>query len=519
MTAGVNAAVTPAPSRAAWPAVNPAANLAAAQDEHARLRPAAEALIDGALRLTHAELADAIARTATHLRSLGAETGTLVGMALGDHATHVIVMLALARIGAVMLPLDHRWTAGERERVAAHFSAALILIEPGCPVTGVPNIEVDAAWAQAVAAAAPDRQVAPGGSTPLLVSLSSGTTGRPKGPRITHDHFVARFRTHWVNLGFVAADCYVCATPLYFGGGRTFVWSTLYMGGKVVLAPPPFDPPALLQTLADEAASMLFLVPTQLRRLLAEHADAPALLHLRLLFSSGAPLTRDERIAIRAHLNPRFCEYYASTEGGGVTLLTAPDIDGHADSVGRAVHGVDVQVVDDRHQPLPAGSVGLLRYRSPGCATGFYLDEAASNDAFRDGWFYPGDLAQLDAAGYLTLAGRAKDMIIRSGINIYPEEIETTLRGHPDVRDAAVVGVPHATRGEEVVAFVVLSRVVSQQELSDWCAQRLAPYKLPRQFEVLDTLPLNSSGKVLKATLKQRLAAATGAGQRTPPSS
>jgi acyl-CoA synthetase (AMP-forming)/AMP-acid ligase II len=477
-------------------------NLAQAQDEHARLRPHALALIDGELRLSHAQLALAIARTAGHLRAQRITPGTLVGVALADHATHVVIMLALARIGAVMLPLDHRWTAGERERVALHFGAALVLIEPAMPVAGLPNIEVDAAWAQAVDAAAPDPDIAPGGDAPLLVSLSSGTTGRPKGPRITHDHFLARFRTHWVNLGFVDLDCFACATPLYFGGGRTFVWSTLYLGGKVVLTPPPWEPPALLAALEREQVSTLFLVPTQLRRLLAEPTEPTALKALRLLFSSGAPLNGQERCAIRERLNPRFCEYYASTEGGGVTLLTAPDIDEHPDSVGRAVHAVQVQVVDAEHNPLPAGQVGRLRYRSPGCATGFYLDDDASTEAFHEGWFYPGDLAQLDAQGFLTLAGRAKDMVIRNGVNIYPEEVETVLRSHPDVRDAAVIGMPDPQAGEELLACVVLSTAVSPQALRLWCEQHLAPYKVPRQFALLESLPLNSSGKVLKAALR-----------------
>lgn len=484
-------------------------NLAAAQDEHARLRPHAPALIDGPLRLSHAQLALAIARTAGHLRALQITPGTLVGVALADHANHVVIMLALARIGAVMLPLDHRWTAGERERVALHFGAALVLTEPAMPVAGVPNIEVDAAWARAVDAAAADTQIAPGGDAPLLVSLSSGTTGRPKGPRITHDHFLARFRTHWVNLGFVQDDCFACATPLYFGGGRTFVWSTLYLGGKVVLTPPPWDPPELLAALVREQVSTLFLVPTQLRRLLAEvanAADVAPLQALRLLFSSGAPLNALERRAIRQRLNPHFCEYYASTEGGGVTLLTAPDIDEHPDSVGRAVHAVQVQVVDAEHKPLAAGQVGRLRYRSPGCATGFYLDDEASNEAFHEGWFYPGDLAQLDEQGFLTLAGRAKDMIIRSGVNIYPEEVETVLRSHPGVRDAAVIGLAHAQTGEELLACVVLSGTTSARDLRLWCEQHLAPYKVPRQYALLDALPLNSSGKVLKAALRTELA-------------
>ena len=483
-------------------------NLAAAEDEHARLRPDAPALIDSALRLTHAELASAVQRTAVHLRTIGVAAEQLIGVALGDHATHVVTMLALARIGAVMLPIDHRWTAIEQERVVSHFGAGLILVEPGTKIDGAPNLAVDEHWQASVAritATAKGALPAPGGAAPLLVSLSSGTTGRPKGPRITHAHFLARFRTHTINLGFTANDCFVCATPLYFGAGRTFVWSTLFAGGKVVLAPPPFDPPALLRTLEAEAASTLFLVPAQLRRLLSEHANAPELLRLRLLFSSGAPLTRAERVAIRAHLNPHFCEYYASTEGGGVTLLTASDIDTHADSVGRTVHGVEVEVVDEAHQPQPPGRVGRLRYRSPGCATGFYLDPDASQEAFRDGWFYPGDLAQLDAAGFLTLAGRAKDMIIRGGVNIYPEEIEATLMAHPAVADAAVVGVPDVLRGEEVAAFVVLRRPVDAAALRAWCIERLAPYKQPRDLRQLESLPRNSSGKVIKLRLRTDL--------------
>ena len=507
--------MTPAPDAAA-------ANLAAAQDQHARTRPDAEALIDGPLRLTHAQLAARIARAATQLRVSCIAPRQLIGVALGDHATHVILMLALARIGAVLLPLDHRWTVGEQERVARHFGADAMLVEAGHTITGARNLTIDDAWLHAAAAAPQDAVIAPGGSAPLLVSLSSGTTGRPKGPRITHAHFLARFRTHWINMGFVPDDCFVCATPLYFGGGRTFVWSTLYAGGKVVLAPPPFDPPSLLATLEHERASTLFLVPTQLRRLLAEqgharadaHADTHAgasllapLMKLRMLISSGAPLTRDERLAIRAQLNPRFCEYYASTEGGGVTQLKAADIDAHADSVGRAIHGVEIEIVDAAHRALPAGTVGRLRYRSPGCASGFYRDDTASNDAFHDGWFYPGDLARLDAEGFLTLAGRAKDMIIRAGINIYPEEIEAVLRAHPAVHDAAVTGIAAADRGEEIAAFVVLRPDASEpvvEALRAWCSERLAPYKQPRVIEVLDALPRNSSGKVQKALLAER---------------
>ena len=482
-------------------------NLASAQDSHAHARPQAEALIDGARRITHAELAASIARTVAHMRVVGIAPGMLVGVALGDHADHLTVMLALARMGAVLLPLDHRWTAGERERVLVHFGAPCVLVEPGQALkdtaADVRCVELDNAWRDAVARAALDTTIAPGGDAPLLVSLSSGTTGRPRGPRITHAQFLARFRTHLFNLGFHEGDRFVCATPLYFGGGRTFAWSTLHAGGTVVLAAPPQEPAALAAIVARECATSLFLVPTQLRRLLTDTPDDPALARLRLLLSSGAPLSADERLAIRAHLNPHFCEYYASTEGGGTTLLVAEDLAHHPHSVGRAVHGVEIEIVDESHAPLPPDAVGQLRYRSPGCATAFYRDPDASAAAFRDGWFYPGDLARLDADGYLTLAGRAKDMIIRAGVNIYPEEIESVLREHPAIADVAVVGLPSPDLGESVAAFIVERTAVGDDELLAWCGNRLAPYKLPRTIRRVDALPRNSSGKVQKAQLRQ----------------
>jgi acyl-CoA synthetase (AMP-forming)/AMP-acid ligase II len=169
------------------------------------------------------------------------------------------------------------------------------------------------------------------------------------------------------------------------------------------------------------------------------------------------------------------------------------------------VFGVEVEIVDEEDRPLERGEVGILRYRGPGVATGYYRDEAASAETFRHGWFYPGDLATLDAQGFVTLKGRRKDMIIRAGINIYPPEVEAMLLAHPDVLDAAVVGRPSREFGEEVTAFVRLRRPVPDSELLAWCAARLAPYKRPREILAVDELPRNSAGKVLKAALASRL--------------
>ncbi|WP_439598662.1 class I adenylate-forming enzyme family protein [Falsiroseomonas sp.] len=475
-------------------------NLADALDIHAKARPGHIALIDGALVLTHAEFVARVRRMAAWLQGLGLPGDQPIGLCLRDTAQHVVALYAVARAGLPILPMDVRWTAEEQRNVADHFGASLVLQEPDAsPLPGLrcdtPQ-EVDATGAE----------FASDPEAPFVLSLSSGTTGRPKGPLIAHKHFLARFRTHWINLGLNGRDRFVCATPLYFGGGRTFAMSVLFAGGTLILKPPPCTPEELVACVAQHGATSLFLVPTQFRRLLALDDAALAPLHnLNLLFSSGAPLSAEERRAIRDRLCPRFFEYYASTEGGGVSLLTPEDLATHGDTVGRPVFGVEVEVVDDADRPLPPGETGLLRYRGPACATGYYRDPEASAEAFRHGWFYPGDLASLDSEGFVTLRGRQKDMIIRAGINIHPADIEAALTAHPAVAEAAVLAWPSPEFGEEIAAFVRLATPVEPEALLAFARARLPRPKWPREVFVLDDLPRNSAGKVLKRDLAQRL--------------
>ena len=356
--------------------------------------------------------------------------------------------------------------------------------------------------AQSVARAPVDRDFPRDGDAPLLLSLSSGTTGRPKGPMIAHRHMLRRFWTHWINLGLNAQDRYVCATPLYFGGGRTFTMSVLFAGGTVIMAPPPHEGDELPAVVARARATSLFVVPTQLRGLLnLPSVQTAPMRGLKLLLSSGSALHPEERRAIRETLCPRFFEYYASTEGGGVSLLTPEDQLAYADSVGRPVFAVEVEVVDDSDAPLPPGQIGALRYRGPGVAEGFHNDPEASREAFRQGWFYPGDLGEIDERGYIFLRGRRKDMIIRGGVNIYPGEIEGVLASHEAVAEAAVVPWASPRLGEEVAAFVVVRSPVEDAALIAWCRARLAPYKVPVRVALIDALPRNSGGKVLKQEL------------------
>ena len=201
-------------------------NIADALDLHAHARPDHPALVEGEAVLDHHGLADRVRRMAAHLRRLGARPHDVVGVCLTDRTEHVVALFALARARLVILPMDARWSEPEKQRVVDHFRPTIVLQEPGAPpLDRVREVRCDDEWARAVEGTQPEEGERGGSETPLVLSLSSGTTGRPKGPIISHGQFFRRFMTHWINLGLGGRDCFVSATPLYFGGGRTFALS------------------------------------------------------------------------------------------------------------------------------------------------------------------------------------------------------------------------------------------------------------------------------------------------------
>jgi len=202
---------------------------------------------------------------------------------------------------------------------------------------------------------------------------------------------------------------------------------------------------------------------------------------------------------------PNFVNFYGTTEAGGVTVLRPEDGGAAEHSVGRAVAGSTVEIVDAQDRSSPTGAVGHIRYRGKGVPAGFYKSPEASRAAFRDGWFYPGDLGRLDEAGYLYITGRTSDRIIRGGVNIYVAEIEQVLLDHAAVRDAAVVAWPSPERGEEIAAFVVAADAVEEADILRHCKEILAPYKVPRAIFLVDDLPKSGTGKVRKPDLIARL--------------
>lgn len=481
-------------------------NIAAPLIHHARARPDHPAIVAGDTSILYKDLDAIVRRTAGLLAGKGICRKAVVGVALRDTPEHLISILALAACGAIVLPLDWRWTAAEQERVALHFGATAVLLEADVLWNGSAQaIRCDAAWQAEVSQTAPADALTDEADLPFLLSLSSGTTGMVKGPLVTHEQFLRRFWPHWINLGLNAQSRFVSATPLYFGGGRTFALSQLFSGGTVILFPPPYEPHELVQEVNRRQATALFLVPTLLRRLLAlDRTDGVSMPSLTVLLSSGSPLHAAERRDIQKMLSPHLYEMYATTEGGGVSLLTPDDQRRHSDSVGRALFGVEIEVVADNGDALPAGVTGVLRYRGPGCATRMH-GAGDGSGMFAHGWFYPGDIGMLDKDGYLFLKGRRKDVIIRGGVNIYPAEVEEALLSHPCVAEAAVAAAPSPELGEEVLAFVVRKGAVTTDELRSLCEARLAPYKRPSAIHFVDDMPRNSSGKILKDVLLRDL--------------
>ena len=468
---------------------------------HARHRSSKVALVHGEKQWTYAQLDAAVDAVCWRLTQHGVHYGELVGVSLQDTAEHLLMLLALSRIGAVILPVDRRWHVLERLSVCEHFDARWILVEPDDPLEHADVVRVDASWYGSSAKPYRDERVVD--STPLLLSLSSGTTGMPKGPRATHLQFESRFLPYWVDLGFTSRDRYVSATPLYFGGGRGFSLAMLYAGATVFMFPPPYEPRQLIEYAARVQATQLFLVPTLLRRILAADFEGLAFPTVTKLVSSGSMLHMEERLQIKRRLTDNLFELYASTEGGSVSMLSPQDFHDYPDSVGRPVFRVDVAIVDNNHEPLPPGQIGRLRYRSPASAHSYYKGDSA--EAFHEDWFYPGDLALMNDQGYIYLKGRSKDMIIRGGVNIYPGDVESVLIEAPQVSDAAVVGVPSAELGEEIVAFVVTKSAVTQEDLIKLCRGRLASYKVPRTIYFVESFPKNAMGKTLKAELIRQL--------------
>ena len=482
-------------------------NLADLIRHHARRRPEHPAVVARDRTWSYAELDAAVDTAALRLLDRGVKQGDIVGIALGDTPEHLAFLWGIARAGAVILPMDKRWTEGEKQRVAQHFGARLTLIDATDPaIAGVEceAVEVPLKIDRAARARLPDSPTDP--DLGFVLSLSSGTTGRPKGPLLTHRNFYHRFLIYFITLTFSEHDRFACASPLYFSGSRGFSLCALYAGSTVVLLPPPVSAATLIGEVNDYRCTSAFIVPTIVRRLIdANPSDGHCYPSLRVLISTGAALFPEDRELAMKKIAPNIINFYGSAEGSGISALTSAHPPEKSRSAGAIVWGTEVRVVDADFNDLPRGEIGRICYRSGGSAREFYRDPEASALAFREGWYLPGDLGYVDVDGFVYITGREKDMIIRGGVNVYPNEIESVLLGHEQVAEAAVVGAPSAQLGEEVIAYVTTRSPIEAEVLRALCAKELAPYKVPKTIVVLPEMPRTNVGKIDKQRLRNSL--------------
>lgn len=469
-----------------------------------KTRPNAPALIHGHRTITYGELAGLVCRTATHLAARGLRRGNRIGLCLKDTAEHLIALLAVARMGGVAVSLDWRARPAENARFSESLTLAAVLAEPDAWLTKIcPVVPLDAEWHRAVARANAGGGLAADWQDPFVISASSGTTGAPKFTVMTHLQYHFAVAGMFELLDLAGSHRFLCTLPLYYSGGRNSCLTHLLRGDCVVLFPSLFRPTEYVDVINQHRITAAALVPSMLRQLLAAAGDEPLLPGIAALFSTGAPLGAEEKRQALRRLTPNFRERYGTAETLAVSVLRPEDFADRAASVGQPHSLVEIEVADEDDRPLRVGETGRLRIRGPGVASP--LPGQVAETHFRAGWYYPGEIARLDEAGYIFLEGRASDVIVRSGAKIYPAEVEAALLQHPGVLEAAVLGHSGHDSEEMVIAFVVPRGTLAPGELLAYCRTRLTPHKVPRHFHLLRQLPKNTAGKIDKIALASRL--------------
>jgi malonyl-CoA/methylmalonyl-CoA synthetase len=467
--------------------------------------------IDGRAR-THGELDTAAGRMAALLRARGVEAGDAVLLCAPTSIEFVEAYLGALRAQAAVVLSNPAYTATELRHIAVD-SGAVAAITAGPARAVVDAVAGDVAGLELVLdlGAADAREHAPlqpeGSSEPALLAYTSGTTGKPKAVPLSHANILSSIRAAMLAWRWSADEVLVHALPLFHQHGLSGVHATLLAGSRAVVES-RFDPESLCGAIREEGASVLFAVPAIYERLVAAEG-AEALASLRLAVSGSAPLSPALAERIRAVAGALPLERYGTTESGlnVSNLYEGPRRPG---SVGLPLPGVEVRLVDDHGAVVGDGQNGEIVVRGPQVFAGYRGDaEATRGSFFEGGWFRTGDIGCRDPDdGFVAITGRSKEVILSGGMNVYPREVELALEESPLVARAAVVGVPSERWGEEVVAAVVAAAgaEVSPDDLLELASERLAPYKRPKRIVVVDELPANAMGKLVRSEVARLVA-------------
>lgn len=485
--------------------------------DHARDHGDRVALTAGEQRLTYAELEERSARVAGGLRALGLGVGARV-VWIGKNATPFFELLfGAAAIRAAVAPLNLRLTPAELIDLVGDAEAGLVVLGPEFAglrdkLTGPTVLVVGEdyePWVDGLT-----ERVEPSGDAQdddaVLQLYTSGTTGRAKGVLLSHGNFAALLEVggHW---GFDDDSVGLCAMPLFHIGGSGFALVCLSFGARVVLVA-DIVPDQLLDTMERERVSNAFLVPAVLQMLCAVPGAADRdWSRLRAVAYGASPITGAVLNKVLATFSAPLFQVYGATETtGAITQLDPEDHDPDGPrahlmrSAGKAYPWVELKIVVDEQEVGP-NEIGEVYIRSSQVTAGYWQRPEETEKALTpDGWLRTGDGGYLDEEGYLFLTDRIKDMIVTGAENVYPIEVENVVAQHPAVADVAVIGVPHEKWGEEVKAVVVANegQTIDPDELVAWTKERIAGFKRPRSVDVVDALPRNATGKILKKDLR-----------------
>lgn len=507
-------------------------------ERHAMMQPDAPALRFVGNTMTWADLRRRVAALAGALSGRGVGFGDRVMILMLNRTEFVESVLAANMIGAIAVPLNFRLTPTEIAVLVEDCAAHVMLTEAAlAPVAiGVRNIQPLLSVIVVAGGSSQDsvfgyedllneagdvhEPVDIQNDSPALIMYTSGTTGRPKGAVLTHANLTGQAMTALYTSGAnINSDVGFVGVPLFHIAGIGNMLTGLLLGLPTVIYPlGAFDPGQLLDVLEAEKVTGIFLVPAQWQAVCTEQQARPRDLRLRVLSWGAAPAPD----ALLRQMSATFPETqilaaFGQTEMSPVTcMLLGEDAIAKRGSVGRVIPTVAARVVDQNMNDVPVGEVGEIVYRAPTLMSCYWNNPEATAEAFAGGWFHSGDLVRMDSDGYVWVVDRKKDMIISGGENIYCAELENVLASHPDIAEVAVIGRADEKWGEVPIAVAAVTNDdLRIEDLGEFLTDRLARYKHPKALEIVDALPRNPAGKVLKTELRLRYGACVNVERRS----
>ena len=474
-------------------------------------------------RVTYADAEKASARIANSLLQAGAIAGDRVTVQVEKSVENLFLYLACLRAGLVYHPLNTAYTAAELAYFLDNAEPSIVVcaqealdtlqsVLPGEGVKAVLTLDADGSgslMAHAAMSSAEAEVAQCKGSDMAALLYSSGTTGRPKGIVLSHENLRSNATTLVDLWGFSAADRLLHMLPIYHVHGLFVAVNCVLLSGASMAWHSRFDDKAAVAALPE--CTVMMGVPTYYTRLLNNPDFGPECCeNMRLFISGSAPLLAETFVEFEARTGHTILERYGMSETG---MNTSNPLHGErrAGTVGTALPDVRVRIVDDSGTPLATGEIGNLQVQGPNVFSGYWrMPEKTAEDFTADGFFNTGDKAVIDEDGYISIVGRAKDMVICGGLNVYPKEIERVIDDMPGVGESAVIGVSHADFGEAVVAVIVADSISpapgapSADAVIAHCRTQLANFKVPKRVEIVDVLPRNAMGKVQKNVLRER---------------